>query len=373
MKYGMILVMLAVSVFCRTAMGDTLSLVGGLSGNFATGWWGEAWTGEHWCGDTLLKDTSPDTVYSVPDTIKDLEITTQISDTTIITQSAQTVDSLLITTKSIQSRVVVRDSADDPVVDVINSVTTITDSSIIASCVDADFIADTGAATEGAKYFDFYYKFRNYYAQLPFVWNGWAGLDSITVTPYTKLLVTYKGLLPVHQIQMSFFYATWGTIADTMKTFLKLGDGLGTLTASPDEWKTVVLDIPDSVTLPGITGISLSIENVPNGGGADTSEVGNLKVQEISLFYEGIGTTKERFARGIRQDRYHFTPKAAGNVAVSVYSLKGTLLRSVTVKVDPSRNYSLHQLGSLGNKTTSEQIRIVKVRGAGVNMSEKIW
>lgn len=372
MKYGKLFAILTLAIFCRTASGDTLSLVGGAS-SFYTGWWGEAWKGAAWCGDTLMKDPSPDTVTQPPDTIKDLQTTLTVNDTTMISESSTTVDSLVVTTTTIQTRVVLRDSPDDSTIDIINSNTTITDSTIVNLCINTDFIVDSGAAaTEGASYFDFYYKFRDYYAQLPFVWKDWGGYDSVTIIPYNQLLITYKGLLPVHQVEISFFYATWGTNADTMKNVQNLGDGVGILAPS-DTWKTVVIDIPDSVNMPGITGIILTIGNIPDGGGEDTSEVGNLQVQEIALISPDIGTIKERAVYGIRSDRFHFTPKTAGDIEVSVYSLNGALLRSATVKVDPSQMYSLHRLGKLAGGKTSEQVRIVTVRGAGVNLSEKLW
>lgn len=373
MKYNTLLTMLTVTIFYQIASGDTLSLVGGLSADYTTGWWGSAWSGEAWCDDTLLKDPSPDTVVQPPDTIKDLEVTTPVSDTTIVSKESTTVDSLVISITEIQQRTILRDSDDDPTIDIVNSYMTITDTTVINSCSNTDFIVESGAAaTEGASYFDFHYKFRNYFAQLPFVWEGWGGYDSVTISPYNQLLIIYKGLLPVHRIQMSFFYASWGPNADTMKNALNLGDGVGTLTAS-DEWKTEVVTIPDSVSLPGITGITLTIENVPDGGGGETSEVGNLQVQEISLISTGNATIKERATYGVSLDRYHFIPKSAGNIEVSVYSLSGALLRSTSVKVDAYQNYSLHRLGKLASDKTSQQICIVKVRGAGVNLSEKIW
>ena len=228
--------MLTFALFSQNTKADTLSLVGGTSGNWSIGWWGEAWAGENWCGDTLVHDLSPDTVIELPDTIKDFEPSIPVSDTIIISQTSQTMDSLIISIMKIQTRTVLRDSVNDPIIDIVNATTTITDTSIIEPCKSTDFITDTGAVAEGASYFDFYYRFRNYYAQLPFVWKDWAGYDSLTVAPYTKLLITYKGLLPIHQVQMNFFYATWGANADTMKNDLKLGDGIGTLPAV-EVWK----------------------------------------------------------------------------------------------------------------------------------------
>ena len=368
------LAVLAVVAFSHAAMGDILSLVGGTSGNYSLGWMGEGWKNGNWCGDTLLRDASPDTIVSPPDTIHDFFISGPISDTVIVTvQPPIQYDSLFVSTTLIQSQTILRDSIDDPIVDIVTNYTTIIDSNIIAFCGETDFITDTGGITEGALYFNYYYKFRNYWAQLPFVWNNWQGYDSLTVIPYTDLLITYKGLLPVHQIQLGFFYGTWGAFADTMKTFLKLGDGVGTLVASPDEWKTVIIHIPDSVTLPGITGITLSIENVPNGGGAQTSEVGNLKIDQIALLTPDNPTRHMKSLRGVRHDRFHFVPKTAGRVSVSVFSLNGALLGTKTLSVDPSRRYSIRQLAQIENSMASGQVRIVKIQGAGVNLKERIW
>jgi hypothetical protein len=371
MRLDKLITLLAIALFSQIIQADTLSLVGGTSGNWSIGWWGEAWAGEHWCGDTLMYDPSPDTVIALPDTIKDFETSISVSDTVIVTQTSQAIDSLVISTTKILTRTVLRDSVNDPVIDIVNDTTTITDTCIVQPCDSTDFITDTGAAADGADYFDYYYRFRDYYAQLPFVWKNWAGYDSLTIIPYTKLLITYKGLLPIHQVQMNFIYATWGANADTMKNVLKLGDGIGTL-PSTEVWSTLVFEIPDSVSMPGITGITLAIENVPDGGGADSSAVGNLKVQEISLISSDIGVIRSRTSRGIARDRYSFTPTVAGDVELSVYSLSGALLGTVRENVDPSRTYSIHRLVNRQGNNTAGQVRLVKIRGAGVNLIAKI-
>jgi hypothetical protein len=356
------------------AVSDPLSLVGGASGNFALGWNGEGWKNGHWCGDTLARDLSPDTVTTVPDTIKDFFVSTPISDTVIITRQSYSIDTLMITTTYIQTQTIIRDSLNDPIVDIINGYTTIYDSSIVISCSQNDFITDTGGFTEGTFYFNYYYKFRNYWAQLPFVWTNWQGYDSLTVSPYKYLLIRYKGLLPVHQAKLSFFYGTWGPNADTMKTFLKLGDGVGVLVASPTEWKTEIIQIPDSVSLPGITGITLSIENVPNGGGDSTSDVGNLKIDQISLLVNPEGPVKHTVSPRMNQsDRFHFIPRTTGKVTLFVYSLRGELLSSRTIGVEANRQYTVREFALRNSGLSSQQIRMVKITGQGMNVNEKIW
>jgi hypothetical protein len=356
------------------AVSDTLSLVGGTSGNFALGWYGEGWKNGNWCGDTLARDSTPDTIFTQPDTIKDFFVSTPLSDTVIITRQSFSIDSLMITTTYIQSQTIIRDSLDDPIVDIINSYTTIYDSSIVISCNQNDFMTDTGGFTEGTWYFNYYYKFRNYWAQLPFVWTGWQGYDSATVIPYKYLLIRYKGLLPVHQAKMGFFYAAWGPNVDTMRNFLNLGDGVGVLTASPDEWKTEIIQIPDSVCLPGITGITLSIENVPGGSGAQTSEVGNLKVEQISLLLNPEGPVRYTVSPRMSQsDRLHFSPRTTGKVTLSVYSLRGELLSSRTIGVEANRRYTVRDFALRNSGLASPQVRMVKIKGLGINVSEKIW
>ncbi|MBN1307797.1 MAG: hypothetical protein JXA18_07765 [Chitinispirillaceae bacterium] len=375
MKLCRYLVLPAIFAFSPMSWGGTLSLVGGISGNFEFGWFGEAWNSgkSQWCGDTLMHDSTPDTTTTLPDTIRDYFVSTPpMSDTVITTESSVLIDSLQITTTSIQTITVISDSANDPLVDLINSYTTIIDSNIVVPCIYMDFITDTGGITPEASYCNYYYRFRDWYAQLPFVWSNWQGLDSATVSPYKSLLVTYKGLLPVHRIQINFFYGTWGSLADTAANSQKRGDGVGILNASP-EWQTVVLPIPDSVQLLSITGIILAIENVPDGGGDSTSAVGNLKVAEISLLSPDEAVRNPFSRHGFRQDLFHFTPKIAGRVEVSVYSLNGVLLGTKTLSVDPSTSYSVRQLADVRNDRTPTQVRIVKIKGAGVNLSGKIW
>lgn len=377
MKYCRYLAFFALICSSQIAMGavsDPLSLVGGTSENFALGWNGEGWRNGHWCGDTIARDLSPDTVKSQPDTIKDFFTSTPLSDTVIITRQSISVDTLMITTIYIQKQTIIRDSLNDPIVDIINSYITIYDSSIVISCSQNDFMTDTGGFTEGTFYFNYYYKFRNYYAQLPFVWANWQGLDSFTVSPYKYLLIRYKGLLPVHQAKLGFFYGTWGPYADTMRNILKLGDGVGVLAASPTEWKTEIIQIPDSVSLPSITGITISIENVPNGGGDKTSEVGNLKVDQISLLVNpDIPVRYTVSPRMNSTDRFHFVPRTTGKVTLTVYSLRGELLSSRTIGVVANRQYRVRDFAVRNSGLASPQVRMVKIKGLGVNVSEKIW
>ncbi len=365
-------ILLVLSFFLMISAGDTLSLVGGSSGNFEMGWFGEAWKNGNWCGDTLVRDANPDTlILFEPDTLRNILESTPTPDTVFITKQSTFFDSLMITTTTIHKQIVLRDSANDPFVDIVNIYTAVIDSDIIAPCSNRDFITDTGGVTEGSIYFNYYYKFRNYWAQLPFVWNNWQGYDSATVSPYNSLLITYKGLLPTHQINLSFIYGTWGPWADTMATAEKRGDGVGILTASPDEWKTVVIPIPDSVQLKSITGIVLAIENAPNKGGK-TSEAGNLKIHQISLISSPISVEYRNLRRKELYDRYRFTPKTNGNVIVSIYSLNGVLLNTTSFSVDPYKTYSVHKLVQKPLGKSPEGIKIITIRGAGVNINLKI-
>ena len=372
-KYVAFFALICSSQIAMGAVSDTFSLVGGTSGNFALGWYGEGWRNGYWCGDTIMRDTSPDTIFTQPDTIKDFFVSTPLSDTVIITRQSYSIDTLMITTTYIQSQTILRDSLNDPIVDIINSYTTIYDSSIVISCTQNDFMTDTGGFTEGTYYFNYYYKFRNYWAQLPFVWTGWQGYDSATVSPYKYLLIRYKGLLPDHQAKLGFFYGTWGPNVDTMRNVLKLGDGVGVLAASPTEWKTEIIQIPDSVSLPGITGITISIENVPGGGGGPTSDVGNLKIDQISLLLNPEGPVRHTVSPRMSQsDRFHFIPKTTGKVTLSVYSLRGELLSSRTIGVEANQQYTVRDF-ALRNSGLASQVRMVKIKGLGVNVNEKIW
>lgn len=374
MKYCTLAAFLGVVFFNQFAKADTLNVVGGGSGNWNIGWWGEAWKGSHWCGDTLALDTKPDTLTSAPDTQYNVENSDFVVDTVKTTKLAEKFDSLQVTTTKIEATKVLRDSAKDSLVDIVTNVTTIIDSSYIVSCTNTDFLTDMGGGpSEGQTYLNYSYRVRNHWAQLPFVWNGWQGYDSITITPYKKLLITYKGILPVHQLNLSFFYASWGANVDTMRNFLKLGDGVGILQSSPDAWKTVVLSIPDSVTLAGITGIVLAVEVVPGKTVGDTSDVGSIKIAQISFIKDDENAVRQPGGlHGKLQNQYYFTPRSSGTIDVAVYSLSGVLIGSRTLKVDPSQTYSVRNLARQDGFVTG-QIRLVTVRGAGVNISTKVW
>ncbi len=329
-------IVLSILVTARLApaqMNDTLDLMSGTASNgWGFGWFGEAWLARDsaWCGDTLHRDTS----------------------TVIETLS-------------------VFDTVNSVFKNVIDTQTTITP--VIASCTATDFTStDSNGFYPGVStYINYYYKFRNYYAQLPIDWMNWQGYDSATVSPFKDLMIIYKGLLPTQQIQISFFYATWGTHYDSLRNTLNLGDGLGTLLPSTD-WKTVVIPIPDSVYLPYITGMVLGIENA-TGQGGKTSAVGQLEIARISL----LGTIPLSAKNNIKlkkaiNNRFVFTP-AGGAVSIAAFSLKGEEIFSKNMTVKAGTPYSIRQFvrGAMG--PSASQVRLVKIKGEGVNITTRIW
>jgi hypothetical protein len=373
MKVFKYLAVLAVVASTQIVMGDTLTLVGGYTGNYNIGWVGEGYVNGHWCGDTLLRDTTPDTTISEPDTIRDYFVSNPINDTVIITKTTSVTDTLTVTTTRISDQKILRDSINDPMVDIVSINTTIIDSDIVISCGPNTFLADTGGPVEGETYFNFYYKFRNWWAAIPFVFKGWQGLDSNTINGYTDLLITYKGLLPTHKVSLGFFYGAWG-VTDSMANKEGRGDGVGTLEAS-NEWKTVVIHIPDSVQLYAIAGINLGIGNIDGVEEGQTSEIGNLKVSQIAFISIDSTSSARDIAHrhAIHQDRSFFTPKTKGDIKISVYSLNGAVLCAKTMSVDPSKRYSVRQISEIHPGMNQGQVRIVKIQGAGVDMNVKVW
>lgn len=365
-RYLAILGVLFSVTFVQASTSDTMDLMGGTAlfdsagqNGWSIGWYGEAWrdSGNAWCGDTIFKDLTKDTIHDTNTVI--LLIFKTINDTLYKgtdTQKIVSIDTLVPDTT-----VTIKDS--------------IIDSSKVLKCNPTNYVTDAGGFVEGQKYVNYYYKFRHWYAQLPIVWANWAGLDSSIVLPYKYFLITYKGILPTHQVSMTFFYATWSMsgVIDTTKNTRKVGDGLGILTSSPD-WKTVVIKIPDSVCTPGITGVSLNIGNAPNGGGDSLSGVGNLKVARISLIVETNNPVRYTTApRTVSKDRLHFVPNAAGKVTVSIYSLKGELLHEQIMSVESGRQYSIRSIAQQRSGVNGGAMRIVKIQGAGVSINQKIW
>lgn len=357
MKLFRYLAVLSLLVSTQAAFGsasDTFDLMGGSAqAGWGIGWYGEAWRDSAWCGDTLYKDLTPETVIRL-DTIVLLMFTT-IQDTLYKgtdTQQVVAKDTLLPDTT-------------------ITSDTTVIDSSTFLTCVESDLVSDTGALVTGNRYINFNYKFRNWYAQLPIIWSNWQGLDSLSVIPYSRLLITYKGLLSTHQANLEFIYGTWGPNADTTKSTRKLGDGVGIVTPS-STWETLIIEIPDSVHLPGITGLVFNIGNIPNAGGDKTSGVGNLMVDRVSLLVGSSIPVRHKTAPRISPaDRFSFIPKSSGTITVSIYTLKGELIHAQSVSVESGRQYSVKRLAPQRNGMNNGQMRIIRVQGAGVNINEK--
>jgi hypothetical protein len=322
--------------FAAAQLPDTLDLAGGQSSGYVFGWFGEAWPDSlsAWCGDTLSK----------------------VTNTSI--DSVAVLDSLTNTFKIVPE-------------------TTTTITSNVLQCTASQFETDTGGFYPGAMYVNYFYKFRNYYAQLPLVFSNWQGLDSSIVSGYKYLMVVYEGLLPTQQISLSFSYGTWGVApnilaSDSIKNALGYGDGLGTLQPSPNAWKTAIITIPDSVSLPGITNIIFGIGNL-TGQGGKTSAVGNLKVARVSLLGPQVLPAKNH-AKGQKaiNSRTIFTPVGA-SVAITAFSLKGEALISRNVSVSAGKQYSISQFirGALG--PVASQVRMVTIKGDGVNVTTRIW
>jgi hypothetical protein len=335
MKRFACLVALSIFISARFAaaqLPDTLDLVGGQSSGYVFGWFGEAWpdTLSAWCGDTISKDTSID--------------------------STPVWDSLANIFKNIADTVI---------------------TPTVLQCNAGLFETDTGGFYPGALYVNYFYKFRNYYAQLPLVWSNWQGMDSSMVSGYKYLMVVYKGLLPSQQVSLSFSYGTWGVApsileSDSLKNALGYGDGLGILAASPNDWKTAIITIPDSVSLPGITGIIFGIGNV-TGQGGKTSAVGNLKVARVALFGpQALPVKYQAFGQQAINNRYLFTP-AGGSVSLTAFSLKGEVLFSKNVTVLAGKKYSIGQFVGSAMGSSASQVRMISIKGAGVNVMTRTW
>jgi len=373
MKWCKYVIALSIFASARLSMGssmDTMDLIGGNSGNFSIGWYGEAWKVSDWCGNVHMKDPSPDTIIN-RDTLRDL-IRWQIEDTLTSSSPSQFfVDTLTVTTTNYISQIVAKHPSPDTLVDMISVYTTIIDSSIVWNCFPSDFtVIDSNGFTA---YIDYYYKFRNYYAQLPIIWDNWQGKDSATVSGHKYLLITYKGILPTHFAKLEFIYAAWGANKDTTKDPSR-GDGVGTLMPSPDGWTTITIQIPDSVSLPGITGLVLGIANQPNMGGK-TSEVGNIKIERISLIKTDTSNVATRYQANrtvSRNNRFYFTP-TSGSVTLCSYSLKGEALVRKTVNVRAGKRYSVRQFVAEHRGAAASQIRLVTIKGEGVNSTMRMW
>ena len=335
MKWCTFFIVLSIFASARLALGsspdtlkDTFDLMGGTAGVPTFGWNGEGWRDTGWCGDTLKRDTL-------------LTITPLLSDTNIVYDTQKTI------------------------------------SSTVLSCTAADFTSnDSNGFYPGAAYINYYYKFRHWWAQLPLAWTNWQGYDSTLLSPYKYFMIVYEGLLPVHQASLSFFYGTWGMdsatrVDDSLKNLRGAGDGLLTLNPSPT-WKTVIIKIPDSVSTARIDGLTIAIGNQTNMGDS-TSAVGNLKVARIALLASAEIPVRYRSnPQKALNNRFIFTP-AGKNVTITAYSLKGEALLSKKVIVQAGKCYSISQFVHRAIGISAAQVRMVKIKGEGVNVTTRTW
>ncbi|HAJ80748.1 MAG TPA: hypothetical protein DCO75_13375 [Fibrobacteres bacterium] len=188
---------------------------------------------------------------------------------------------------------------------------------VTCKSVQGNCAVDTGGYVEGDLYFRYVYKFRNYWAQCAIEFStasDWRGCD---LRGYKYLMIIYKGPLAIHDVTLSFYYTGY-TKYDTTYNSKSYGDGLGKLTASPDEWKTVVIAIPDSVKLWGLNGIAFAFANVDDGGGTDTSDVGVFKVYRMSLIYDTASKVDSAGVTTVYTDTCSDSVKTVKNDTVTI-------------------------------------------------------
>ena len=196
------------------------------------------------------------------------------------------------------------------------------------------------------------------------------------MAPYKYLMIVYKGMLPYHQASLNFFYGTWGMdsvtkVDDSLKNLRGAGDGVGTLYASP-EWKTVIIKIPDSVSMARITGLTIAIGNA-QGGPGKLSPVGNIKVARVALLLNAALPVKyQANQKNALNNRYVFTP-TGGKVSITAFSLKGEELFCKDVDVRAGTRYSIRQFVRNTMGLSASQVRMVKIQGQGVNLTTRIW
>jgi hypothetical protein len=235
-------------------------------------------------------------------------------------------------------------------------------------------------------YFSYDYKFAHGWSGFKMIWEErafpWDATGYIDqegtfhYKPFDSLTVTYIGPLPTHKVDIFFGEENIGPYAPA---FI---DSIGTIPANyynapynSSQWKTVTIPIPPApagADRTSIVEIRFLIHNIA-GTTSLTSAQGNFSIDRIGLVNaNNTGVKLVSNPKSLINNRLFFTPAVGGAVDLSLFSLSGKMLANKRITVIAGKQYSIKQLTSSNLKLSMDQLNVVRISGAGINLQETL-
>jgi hypothetical protein len=221
-------------------------------------------------------------------------------------------------------------------------------------------------------YFSFPYQFTKGFAECKMIWEDrdW----NWDATGYDSLVIKYIGPLQTHKVDIFFGEA----IDRYSPAFI---DSIGTLpenyfaTYKTSNWKTKALALPKAPAGADRTNIREVRFIIHNATGTTslTSAVGYLDIDIVGLVSKnGTKVLRPDKSRSLTNNHLFFSPMTSGPVELSAFSLTGKLLADRRVPVLAGDQYSVKQFSSSNLKLSMNQLYVVRISGAGINVQETL-
>jgi hypothetical protein len=245
------------------------------------------------------------------------------------------------------------------------------DNKIIDSLYEAD--AGRSDSYDGSKYINFVYKDSVGFAEFRVYWD--AGATRFLLGQYKNLALAYQGLLPNQIAIVRFAY-----------TFVMCGSptvymALDTLKPSTS-WTidTISLSVPDSATNTTTSTMEqcyyYEMQVLINDTGTTvtpTNEIGTFKLDNMVAFGSNSSIMyKAKTISGNKNSRF-FIPRSSGMVTLAAYSMSGELIAKNLINVESGKQYSISKFVNVNSGISKSKIYCVKIKGAGIDRTVKVW
>jgi hypothetical protein len=109
-----------------------------------------------------------------------------------------------------------------------------------------------------------------------------------------------------------------------------------------------------------------------SGNTSSTSAPGNLKLDNIGFIRAHTAVSYPmRTPKAVGNSRF-FVPPSSGKVTLAIYSLQGEQLYKGFIDVAAGKRYNIRQFARSKSNLPAQMIQCVQIRGAGVNIYEKV-
>jgi hypothetical protein len=209
------------------------------------------------------------------------------------------------------------------------------------------------------------------YAGFKIDWDG--GMFTVPLTKYKYLIFAHKGPLPNHKVTINYGYNTTCGSPTVFQT-------VGTVAAS-STWKVDTIVVPESIrnikdSLKDVYNyyeLQVIINNADPSSTQMTSGPGNFKMDNICVAGREKAAVINRKTIGIRSSDNAFVPTVSAPVQVSAFSLNGELLFNSSINVVAGRSYSVGSFVKKHLPMSTTGIKCIKIKGAGVDILQRVW